>query len=83
MSSIFNNRDERGWRTPKPTTLSYSIYELTLQGNSPAAIAAITKKPVNIVRVLIHRFKHPDQHNQIALKSYHRKRKKDRTPSNV
>lgn len=63
----YNKRDENGWRMPRAGTRSHNIYMMTLAGCTPTQIAAVTGIPVNIVRVLRHRFKHPDETNAAKL----------------
>lgn len=57
-------RDERGWRVPRPGTVSRKIYELLLQGLKPRQIMLQLEKGDvsnrNSLGVLIWKIKHPD-----------------------
>ena len=57
-------RNELGWRVPKEGTKSHAIYELHLQGVKARSIAIKLDMNETTVRVLIHRFKHPDLVNK-------------------
>lgn len=59
-----NKRDQRGWRIPREGTLSRKIYDLTLNGKMPAQIANTLRCDVGKVRVLLHRFRRPDEANE-------------------
>lgn len=61
--AISRTRDKNGWRVPTEGTLSREIYEFVLRGWTPAVIAKRLKCKSNTVRVLIHRFKHPERTN--------------------
>jgi len=47
-------RDEDGWRIPRPGTKSYRIYELAKQGKTTKEIVVITGFSPNSVAVLRH-----------------------------
>lgn len=59
-----NKRDQRGWRIPRDGTLSREIYDLTLQGKMPAEIAKTLRCDANTVRVLVNRFRRPEDANE-------------------
>ena len=62
-------RNEHGWREPRKDTKSHAIYNLHLQGVKARQIAIQLDMTETTVRVLIHRFKHPD-----LVNSYERTR---------
>lgn len=70
MANHQNPRDANNFRIPKEGTISRKIYDLLLLGHKPIEISKMLNVPDNTVRVLIHRFKHPDQMNAISLSEY-------------
>jgi hypothetical protein len=54
-------RDREGWRIPKENSVSHQIYRLAKRGVTPMEMAGVTGKPANMIRVLLHRMRHPDQ----------------------
>lgn len=69
-----NKRDDNGFRIPRKGTLSYRIYKLWVEGKTPREITDILKTDHGTVRVLIHRFKHPDTHNSRSNNGYHNRK---------
>ena len=70
-----NDRDKDGFRIPREGTLSFSIYYLSKHGMSPADIALSLGVTPTTVRVLMHRYKHPDLSNKRANSFYHKTKK--------
>lgn len=57
VGTKLNERDGRGWRIPRPGTLSRGIYDLILVGKTPKEIAELLNVGAGKVRVLVHRFR--------------------------
>jgi hypothetical protein len=52
-----NKRDRKGWRIPRPGTLSRKIYEMINSGMTPKEISEALDENVGKIRVLSHRFR--------------------------
>jgi transposase-like protein len=68
---LYTARDKNGWRVPLEGTVSRYIYDLIKVGKKPRQIAEILDHNINSVRVLIHRFKHPEEMNARMNIDYH------------
>ncbi len=57
-------RDEIGWRVPRPSTKSRQIYDLAKAGKGSAEITKITGDKGSVVRVLLWKIRNPENANQ-------------------
>jgi hypothetical protein len=61
-----SNRDERGWRIPRPGTRSRRIYDLLCEGLSTGKIHSIVGGSYATTGFLIWKIKHPETANRLA-----------------
>jgi hypothetical protein len=57
---LFNARDDKGWRIPRPGTVSRAVYDQITGGATPLQASRALNINVGMVRVLAHRFRNPD-----------------------
>ncbi len=57
-------RDANGWRVPHPGTKSYLVYHLMVAGWRAAEIVELMGDKAILIRVLMHKIRHPEINNE-------------------
>lgn len=76
-----NQRDDQGWRIPKPGTCARQVYDLVISGYKQSLIAKKVGISKRLVDAILFQVRHPEQQNEKERVNRIRRKLRDMQPT--